>query len=65
VLTAAHCITGSAGVTSAAQLSIVAGRHDLTADDGQRIQVSEVIYHPAFWPVALTPTLRCYVWPRR
>jgi uncharacterized repeat protein (TIGR01451 family) len=50
VLTAAHCITndGRTSVTPASSLSVVAGRHDLTTNTGQRIQVSEVIYHPGY-----------------
>jgi secreted trypsin-like serine protease len=50
VLTAAHCITddGRTSVTPASLLSVVVGRHDLTTTAGQRIQVSEVIYHPSY-----------------
>ncbi len=51
VLTAAHCVTGADDVVrySPSQISVVLGVNDLTKiDQGQRIQVTEIIAQPQF-----------------
>ncbi|MGB1251335.1 MAG: S1 family serine peptidase [Candidatus Promineifilaceae bacterium] len=45
VLTAAHCLEG----TSANQIDVVIGRHQLSSNTGERIQVSQVIVHPQYY----------------
>ena len=45
VLTAAHCVSVDQG---ADEIDVVVGRHDLTANDGERIAVARVLRHPAF-----------------
>ena len=44
VLTAAHCIFGE----SPRNLSVVLGRHDLSTNDGERIDIAEIIVHPNY-----------------
>lgn len=48
VLTAAHCVVSGGTVTSASELDVLAGSIDLTAGDGERIPVAQVIAHPAY-----------------
>ena len=44
VLTAASCVDGE----QPSHLDIVAGRHDLTTDEGIRVPVAEIVVHPLF-----------------
>ncbi|MCB0215911.1 MAG: trypsin-like serine protease [Caldilineae bacterium] len=51
VLTAAHCVEGSGtdGVMPAADLEIGLGMQDLSADDGYRAAVAQIVVHPDYW----------------
>lgn len=44
VLTAAHCTQGE----SANNIQVVIGRHDLNANDGQTVNVAQIINHPNY-----------------
>lgn len=46
VVTAASCV----GDRQPADLDVVANRHDLTTDDGQRVHVAEIRIHPSYSP---------------
>ena len=55
VLTAAHCITETAGanaggVVGPSTLEVVAGLTDLALDTGQRRAVAQIVRHPAYVP---------------
>ncbi|MBK8047288.1 MAG: trypsin-like serine protease [Anaerolineales bacterium] len=67
VLTAAHCVTNGAVVNAfPGEIGAVVGRHKLSSDAGQNLQVSEVIVHPAWDPFTSTTTRRSSGWkPRR
>lgn len=49
-LTAAHCISSvyTGHIIDAATLDVVVGRHLLSSDEGQRIDVLQVVRHPAY-----------------
>lgn len=49
VMTAAHCTQG----LTASRIDVVLGRHDLTSDDGERIDVVEILVHPNYDPNTL------------
>jgi secreted trypsin-like serine protease len=44
VLTAAHCVDGA----SPEQIEVIVGIHDLTANEGERIALSQIIMHPSY-----------------
>jgi hypothetical protein len=44
VLTAAHCVVGS----QPSSQDVILGRHDLSADPGQRHQVEQIVVHPGY-----------------
>jgi Ca2+-binding RTX toxin-like protein len=49
VLTAAHCVTDPrdpAVAAPAGAVEVVAGRHDLTTDEGERLRVDSITVHP-------------------
>jgi len=50
VLTAAHCISSiyTGHIVDASALDVAVGRHRLSSDEGQRIDVLQVVRHPAY-----------------
>ena len=50
VLTAAHCIRKT-GITSGADVDVLLGRRNLQETVGEKLDVAEVVVHPAYDPV--------------
>ena len=48
VLTAAHCVVDGAGITPAADVAVMAGRHRLSGSGGEQIGVSRVVPNPNY-----------------
>ncbi|MEZ4868897.1 MAG: serine protease [Caldilineaceae bacterium] len=50
VLTAAHCTYSAGSERLPAEVDVVLGRHRLSSQDGERLQVAAIVRHPQYLP---------------
>lgn len=51
ILTAAHCVVDDGGIVAADSLDVLVGATDLSADEGTRVPVAQIVVSPGYDPV--------------